>query len=199
MERLGLFREDPDRAATLALAGLEVLLAQPSTDPHRVAAIGYCYGGVMSLELAWTGANVKVVVGFHPGFGPPRLEASRHIRARVLMCCGTEDPSPPGSSGRPSKRRCARPGCPIGAWSSTAAWGTVSPIPAPTRPASRASNTTPWPSGARGSRCWSCSTKPSGRSDGSAPGPDRLRSARPRPGCGSSSRAAPGRRPRSRS
>ena len=92
MERLGAFRDDPDRACALALAGLEVLLAQPSTDPHRVAAIGYCYGGLLSLELARTGANVKAVVGFHPGFGPPRTEASRRIRARILMCCGTEDP-----------------------------------------------------------------------------------------------------------
>ena len=92
MERLGAFRDDPDRACGLALAGLDVLLAQPSTDPHRVAAIGYCYGGLLSLELARTGANVKAVVGFHPGFGPPRTEASRRIRARILMCCGTEDP-----------------------------------------------------------------------------------------------------------
>jgi dienelactone hydrolase len=92
MARLGAFRDDPDRACALALAGLDVLLAQPSVDPHRVAAIGYCYGGLLSLELARTGANVKAVVGFHPGFGPPRTEASRRIRARVLMCCGTEDP-----------------------------------------------------------------------------------------------------------
>ena len=92
MERIGTFRDDPDRACALALAGLDVLLAQPSTDPHRVAAIGYCYGGLLSLELARTGANVKAVVGFHPGFGPPRTEASRRIRARILMCCGTEDP-----------------------------------------------------------------------------------------------------------
>jgi len=92
MERIGAFRDDPDRACALALAGLDVLLAQPSTDPHRVAAIGYCYGGLLSLELARTGANVKAVVGFHPGFGPPRTEASRRIRARILMCCGTEDP-----------------------------------------------------------------------------------------------------------
>jgi dienelactone hydrolase len=46
----------------------------------------------MSLELARTGADVKAVVGFHPGFTPPRTEASRNIGASVLMCCGTDDP-----------------------------------------------------------------------------------------------------------
>jgi dienelactone hydrolase len=92
MDRLGAFTADPDRTAALALAGLDVLLAQAPADPNRVAAIGYCFGGVMSLELARTGANVRAVVGFHPGFNPPRPEASRRIRASVLMCCGTEDP-----------------------------------------------------------------------------------------------------------
>jgi dienelactone hydrolase len=92
MKRIGMYRNDPDRAGAVAQAGLDVLLSDHMADPHRVAAIGYCYGGVMSLELARTGANVKAVVGFHPGFSPPRTAASRNIKAKVLMCCGTEDP-----------------------------------------------------------------------------------------------------------
>ncbi len=92
MGRLEALTADPDRAGALALAGLEVLLAHPATDHNRVAAIGFCFGGVMSLELARTGADIKAAVGFHPGFTPPRTEASRRIRASVLMCCGTEDP-----------------------------------------------------------------------------------------------------------
>jgi dienelactone hydrolase len=46
----------------------------------------------VSLELARTGADLKAVVGFHPGFTPPRPADSAKIRASVLMCCGTEDP-----------------------------------------------------------------------------------------------------------
>ena len=92
MGRLEALTADPDRAGALALAGLEVLLAHPATDHNRVAAIGFVFGGVMSLELARTEADIKAAVGFHPGFTPPRTEASRRIRASVLMCCGTEDP-----------------------------------------------------------------------------------------------------------
>jgi dienelactone hydrolase len=92
MARITELTADPARAGALALAGLDILVAQPATDHNRVAAIGFCYGGVLSLELARTGANVQAVVGFHPGFTPPRTEASRHIRGSVLMCCGTEDP-----------------------------------------------------------------------------------------------------------
>jgi dienelactone hydrolase len=91
-ERLRALTADPRRTARLARAGLDVLLAQPATDAGRVAAIGYCFGGVVALELARAGADLKAVVGFHPGFTTPRPEDSRNIRASVLMCCGTDDP-----------------------------------------------------------------------------------------------------------
>ena len=92
MERLTQLIADPSQTGRLALAGLKVLLSEPVADPRRVAAIGYCYGGVVSLELARTGADVKAVVGFHPGYTPPRTDDSKKIRASVLMLSGTEDP-----------------------------------------------------------------------------------------------------------
>lgn len=92
MERLNELTADPSQTGRLAIAGLDVLLSESRADPRRVAAIGYCFGGVVSLELARTGADVKAVVGFHPGYTPPRTEASRKIRASVLMLSGTEDP-----------------------------------------------------------------------------------------------------------
>ena len=60
--------------------------------PGRAAAIGYCFGGVVSLELAWAGADVKAVVGFHPGFTPPRPADSANIRASVLDVLRYGDP-----------------------------------------------------------------------------------------------------------
>jgi dienelactone hydrolase len=50
----------------LALAGLDLLLAQEQVDASRVTAIGYCFGGAMALELARAGADLKAVVGFQP-------------------------------------------------------------------------------------------------------------------------------------
>lgn len=91
-ERIGAFSADPERLGRVALAGLGVLLAQAPADSARVAAIGYCFGGVVSLELARTSADVKAVVGFHPGYLPPRPADSARIRGSVLMLSGTEDP-----------------------------------------------------------------------------------------------------------
>jgi dienelactone hydrolase len=90
--RLDALAGEPERIAGLARAGLDVLLAQTVTDPSRVAAVGYCFGAMISLELARTGADIKAVAGFHPGFTAPRPEASGNIGASVLMCSGSEDP-----------------------------------------------------------------------------------------------------------
>jgi dienelactone hydrolase len=92
MARLIPLVEDPDRVRSLANAGLDVLVADGHVDPARVAVAGYCFGGTMSLELARAGADVKAVVGFHPGLTSPRPEDSRRIAAAVLMCCGADDP-----------------------------------------------------------------------------------------------------------
>src|SRR5690242_5991830 len=79
MPRLGELSADPARARAIARAGLDVLLAQPEVDHERVAVTGYCFGGSLALELARTGANVRAVVGFHPGLRPSKLDDNRRI------------------------------------------------------------------------------------------------------------------------
>jgi dienelactone hydrolase len=91
MTRLGELMVDPGRTRALARAGLDVLLAQPNVDADRVAAIGYCFGGAMVIQLARDGADVKAVAGFHPGIPGPD-PSSRNITASVLLCCGADDP-----------------------------------------------------------------------------------------------------------
>jgi len=92
MARLGPLMGDPVKTRSLGQAGLEVLLRQPEADPSRVAAIGYCFGGTMSLELARGGADLKAIVGFHSGLATTRPEDARNIVGRVLVCIGAEDP-----------------------------------------------------------------------------------------------------------
>lgn len=87
----GLWR-DPERTRALARAGLDVLLDEPRADPTRVAAIGYCFGGHLVLELARAGTDLAAVVGFHPRLATPRPMDAANITAKVLVCIGTEDP-----------------------------------------------------------------------------------------------------------
>lgn len=90
--RLGALFEDPAATGELALAGYRILTAQPGVDGDRLAAAGFCFGGVMALELARSGVPLRAAVGFHPGFTEPRPADSARITASVLMMCGSEDP-----------------------------------------------------------------------------------------------------------
>ena len=84
--------EDPDRIRAAAGAGLDVLLGDARVDTTRVAAIGYCFGGAVVLELARAGADVKAVVGFHPRLATRRPQDAANIKGKVLVCVGSEDP-----------------------------------------------------------------------------------------------------------
>lgn len=95
MERLGALMGNPDSIRQLATSGLEILLAQPEVDPARIAAIGYCFGGTMALELARSGADISLVVGFHSGLSTQRPARKGEVKAAVLACIGADDPLVP--------------------------------------------------------------------------------------------------------
>jgi dienelactone hydrolase len=46
----------------------------------------------MCLELGRAGADIKAIVGFHPGLGVGRPEDSANISGSVLLCVGSADP-----------------------------------------------------------------------------------------------------------
>jgi dienelactone hydrolase len=90
--RLDALSDDLDRMRAIGRAGLDVLRNERRTDRSKLAALGYCFGGSMALELARGGEDLKAVVGFHPGMTTTRPEDARNIVGRVLMCVGTDDP-----------------------------------------------------------------------------------------------------------
>jgi len=67
----------------------------PRTDPERVAAIGYCFGGTGVLELARSGADIQGVVSFHGGLDSTNPEDGKNIKCKVLICHGAADPFVP--------------------------------------------------------------------------------------------------------
>jgi len=92
MARLGELREDLPRARAIGTAGLDVLRGEARTDTDMLAAIGYCFGGTLSLELARGGADLKAVVGFHAGLTTVQPEDARNITGKVLALIGADDP-----------------------------------------------------------------------------------------------------------
>jgi dienelactone hydrolase len=85
---------DPSKSRARARAALDKLASLPEVDPNRLAAIGYCMGGTLSLELARDGAPLKGVVSFHGGLQTQRPAAGK-IAAKILVCTGADDPFVP--------------------------------------------------------------------------------------------------------
>ena len=56
----GKYKNDRALLRARIRAALEVLTNHELTDPNRVAAIGYCFGGTTVLELARSGAQITV-------------------------------------------------------------------------------------------------------------------------------------------
>lgn len=90
--KLSLLIGDQQLTRRRAQAGLDQLLAHPRADASRVGAMGFCFGGTMSLELGRGGAPVHAIVGFHSGLGSARPADAANITGKVLVCIGTDDP-----------------------------------------------------------------------------------------------------------
>lgn len=74
------------------LAAMKLLQSQPGVDPHHIAAIGYCFGGGVVLEMARFGVPLDGVVSFH-GSLPTAHPAQRgKVKAKVLVLNGADDP-----------------------------------------------------------------------------------------------------------
>ncbi|MGA8146024.1 MAG: dienelactone hydrolase family protein [Gallionellaceae bacterium] len=97
---LGSLRNDVSRMRERARGGLDALRACAEVDPGKIAAIGFCFGGTMALELARSGADIAAVVGFHSGLATVAPQDAKNIKAKVLVCIGADDPSIP-----PEQRR----------------------------------------------------------------------------------------------
>jgi dienelactone hydrolase len=94
---VGQFYGDRKLLRQRAAAGLAVLQKNIRTDIKRIAAIGYCFGGMTVLELARSGADIAGVVSFHGGLATPDTNDAKNIRAKILVLTGGDDPNVPPS------------------------------------------------------------------------------------------------------
>ncbi|MGH8671877.1 MAG: dienelactone hydrolase family protein [Burkholderiales bacterium] len=69
-----------------------VLQKHPSVDARRIAAIGYCFGGTVVLEMARAGENLEGVVSFHGNLGTAHPAEKGAVKAKVLVLNGADDP-----------------------------------------------------------------------------------------------------------
>jgi len=89
------FRNDRPMTRARANAALTAVLENEHVDAEKIAAIGYCFGGFVALELARSGADIKTAVSIHGSLNTPTPEDATNIICNVLVQHGSIDPYVP--------------------------------------------------------------------------------------------------------
>jgi len=89
----GAIRKAPAEGRARARAALDTLAAQSQVDAQRLAAIGFCFGGTVALDLAYSGAPLKAVVCFHGSLPELKSEEAAGLKASILALIGADDSS----------------------------------------------------------------------------------------------------------
>ncbi|WP_101758016.1 dienelactone hydrolase family protein [Oceanicoccus sp. KOV_DT_Chl] len=68
----------------------------PGADSSKIAAMGYCFGGLCALDLARGGHNdIQSVISFHGSLLPNGIDTPHTIPAKILAIHGHDDPMVP--------------------------------------------------------------------------------------------------------
>jgi len=72
---------------------MATLKAHPMVDGEKLASIGYCFGGSVSLAMANAGYDLDAVAAFHSGVALPIMPTEgTEIKAEMLVANGAADP-----------------------------------------------------------------------------------------------------------
>lgn len=97
----GKFASEVSQNAPLAKARFEAALnlikQEKSVDAANIAAIGYCFGGSVVLNMARAGEPLKAVASFHGGLSTQQPAERGKVNARIASFTGEEDPMIPAT------------------------------------------------------------------------------------------------------
>jgi dienelactone hydrolase len=80
-----------DLAKARFMAGMDFLKKQPAVDPRRIAAIGYCFGGGVVLNMARQGVDLRGGASFHGGLTAVQPARRGSVKAKILVLTGADD------------------------------------------------------------------------------------------------------------
>jgi dienelactone hydrolase len=83
--------KDFDVAKARFMAALGFLKGRQAVDPERIAAIGYCFGGGVVLNMARQGVDLKGVASFHGSLTAVKQAVPGSVKTKVLVLHGADD------------------------------------------------------------------------------------------------------------
>ncbi|PTR05316.1 dienelactone hydrolase [Nitrosospira sp. Nsp5] len=76
-------------------SAMKLLRHQKNVDAENIAALGYCFGGSMALQMARLGEDLKGVASFHGGLATEMPAQPGKVKAQIISFTGTDDPMIP--------------------------------------------------------------------------------------------------------
>jgi dienelactone hydrolase len=76
-------------------AAFDLMHQIPQVDCKKIAAIGYCFGGLCVLDLARAGVNLRGAVSFHGLLSAPSDATFDSFPSKILILHGFDDPLVP--------------------------------------------------------------------------------------------------------
>lgn len=73
------------------MAAMTLIKQQPETDSSRIAAIGYCFGGAVVLEMARMGLDIAGVASFHGSLDTAQPARPGMVKANMFVANGADD------------------------------------------------------------------------------------------------------------
>ena len=87
---------DAEKRRARTQAAIDQLKARPEVNGGQIAAIGYCFGGSVALDMARAGQDVDGVVSFHGALKTDTpAKKDQNVQAKVLVLHGDADPLVP--------------------------------------------------------------------------------------------------------
>lgn len=83
--------ESDDTIVNRATAALDLLKTQAEVDGNKLAAIGFCYGGKVVLDLARANAPLQAVATFHANLSTATPAQVGQVQAEILVLHGELD------------------------------------------------------------------------------------------------------------
>lgn len=77
---------------------IDLLKSQSAVDKEKIAAIGYCFGGAVVLNMARAGKDLDAVISFHGSLSSTMPVAADGFGGKVAVFNGADDPMVPAET-----------------------------------------------------------------------------------------------------
>lgn len=95
LAKMGPLKEDRKALLKRLKAGMSAAGALDEVDEKAMAVMGFCFGGLCSLDMVRAGLDLKAAISFHGLLDAPQDMKTKKTKAKVLIAHGFDDPMVP--------------------------------------------------------------------------------------------------------